>query len=61
MKRMGNFNWAEFVNQTLEVAELFKKNGDIEMYKEMKDTANKVLDYIVYKNHLANGKKEKKQ
>lgn len=36
------------VNEMLEMAEWFKANGYREEYRNLKDTANKILDYIYF-------------
>lgn len=36
------------VNQMLEMAEWFKAKGDLETYRNIKSTCNKVLDFILY-------------
>ena len=36
------------VNEMLEMAEWFKANGYRDEYRNLKDTANKILDYIYF-------------
>lgn len=36
------------VNEMLEMAEWFKENGYREEYRNLTDTANKILDYIYF-------------
>ena len=52
---------SDTIKQLCEMAEWFKENGDMETYRSVKQTAEKLLDFILYTSSQKNRKNLKKQ